>query len=295
MPAGTDAKPLAPSSQDRHRQAARHVSRLLGSIPLTDLTAGQVKTAFATLATEGHSRASIVKVCNTLSIALQSAAAVDLVPFNVARDRKHLIPASAARRQPRNALTAEQARKLLSHLRGQRNGLAVALCLRLGLRPGESYALCWDQVTDEHVNIVRGIGRSGGKAYLSDSLKVDTARRTLTLPADLVEWFHEHRDAEQADTGGTRLVFTSEAGELVDPANARRQLTQWCGQAGVPRLRPNECRHTAATLLADSGVSDEGIAATLGHVDTRMARTYTENRERRPVDVAAQATWAEEI
>lgn len=300
MPAGSGERPLAPSSQDRHHQTAKHVDRLLGATNVVDLTVKDVKAAFVKLHTEGHSRASIVKVCNTLSLALQSAMGQEIVDRNVAANRKVVIPAAAARTEARNALGADGARTLLTHARTIRNGLAFALSLRLGLRPGEAWAIYWSDVTDDSINVVRGIARSGGKIYVRDGLKTDGARRTIGLPADLAAWMAEHRSVQKVERmaapawADDRLVFATPVGTPVDPSKARKILTDLCNDAGIASVRPNELRHSAATLLANEGATDEDLAQLLGHVDTRMVkRVYTVNRERHPVDVAARSTWAQ--
>ena len=299
MPNGSNGKRLAPSSQDRHHAAAKHIRRLIGDRPVSTLTPQDVAGAFSAMNSAGQSRASIVKVANTLSLALQRAVVLGIAPTNVAANRKALIPASASRTQARTTLSADDARTLLDHLRGVRNGLAFGLSLRLALRPGEAWGLYWSDLTDNRVNIVRGVARDGSRAVIRDELKVESARRTLSLPADLAEWIEDHRAAQAVERSGVDrwrlpdLVFATSTGNVVDPKNARALLARECEAAGVPVIRPNELRHSCATLLANEGVPDEAIASLLGHVDTRMVRTtYTKNRERPVIDVAASSTWA---
>jgi integrase len=161
---------LAPSTADRHHYSSAHVIRLLGKRRVADLTVREVETAFQSLATDGQSRASIAKVSATLSLVVQSAVRRDDLTRNVARDAQ--IPASAARTAARRSLTPDEARTLLARLKDERNGLAFALSLRLGLRPGEAWALHWDDIDlkASTVNVTRGLGRSGGKVFVSDDL-----------------------------------------------------------------------------------------------------------------------------
>ena len=89
-----------------------------------------------------------------------------------------------------------------------------------------------------------------------------------------------------------RLVFATPTGGVLDPKKARTELAEICRRAGVPVTRPNELRHSCASLLADEGIPNETIADLLGHTTTRMVDTTYRHRLRPVVDVAARATWA---
>lgn len=308
MPVDTSGRPLAPASQDRHRAAADYIVELLGDVPLVDLSPAIIADAFAALhrgetkTGRPQSRASIEKVCNTLSKALRRAVALDIIPRNPAADRVNLIPSAAKRSERRSTLTADQARTLLEVLPTYRNGLAHVLSLRLALRPGEAWGLHWSDVADDFttVNVRRGRAQDGGRTIIRDELKVKSARRTLGVPAEVGALLREHRKTQAVERlaaprwADDQLVFATDTGRVVVPKSSARMLESACKRADVPVIRPNELRHTCATLLANEGVADEDIAALLGHVDTRMTRAvYTEGRERPVVDVGAQAAWAQ--
>jgi len=60
-------------------------------------------------------------------------------------------------------------------------------------------------------------------------------------------------------------VFTSPVGTPIDPRNVNRWWDQLCESAGIGHHRFHASRHTAATLLLDSGVALEVVSAILGH------------------------------
>jgi len=287
---------LAPSTADRHHYAGAHAVRLLGSRRVADLKVRDVEAAFRTLADEGQSRASIVKVSATLSLVLQSAVRRDDIARNVVRDAD--IPASAPRTAERRSLAPDEARRLLATLTDARNGLAFGLMLRCGLRPGEAFGLYWSDLQDDAVNVTRGLQRSGGKSTVSEDLKTAASKRTIALSPDLIDWAAQHRRDQAAEHlaatswANPDLVFTSPTGSLVDPAKSRKKLAALCASAGVPQVRPNELRHSCASLLSDEGVSNERIADLLGHTTTRMVDQTYRHRLRPVIDVAATATWA---
>ena len=66
------------------------------------------------------------------------------------------------------------------------------------------------------------------------------------------------------------LVVATEIGTPVDPSNARRVLSDFCGRACIGHWSPNELRHSFASLMSLSGAPMEEDADAMGHVDTRM-------------------------
>ena len=104
----------------------------------------------------------------------------------------------------------------------------------------------------------------------------------MQLPARVLTALkaHEKRQKEARLKVGsawrsTGLVFTTEVGTPIDPSNLRRATTALCEDAGVDPVSPNELgRHTAASLLYDSGMSLDEIAELLGHKSTRMLEAH---------------------
>jgi integrase len=113
----------------------------------------------------------------------------------------------------------------------------------------------------------------------------------------MAEWVAEHRQARMAERLAApswideRLVFTSPTGNVLSPPNVRRQLTAICERAGVSKVKPNELRHSCASLLSNIGVPNESIADLLGHTTTRMVDTTYRHRLRPAASTAAEADW----
>lgn len=286
----------APSTVSRHRWAADHIIEQIGTTRAARLRVADVETMLDHLAATGLSRASLLKIRNTLSQAMRAAMRRDKVRSDVAKDA--VIPADAARTRARKSLSPTDARKLLAALRTERNGLAFALSLRLGLRPGEAWGLHWSDVGDDKVNITRALRRDGGRAQIVDDLKTSSSKRTIRMPDEIAEWFAEHRAAYRVEQlaartwADQRIVFTGAEGAPVSPSTSRNHLADICKRAELPNVTPNELRHSCASLLSDEGVPNEEIADLLGHTTTRMVDQTYRHRLRPVVDVAARATWA---
>jgi integrase len=291
---------LAPKTIELYQWTAGLIRDELGGTRVADLTVDSVEAMLDRLAGRDENplgRSSLTKVRGTLQRALTFAERRGKVSRNVATSAT--ITPHAARTQPRQALAPDDARTLLDALRGERNGLMFAMSLCVGLRPGEAAALYWRDVDGGVVNVSRGLRRNGNRPVIVDEVKTSGSRRTIELPADLVDWLADHRKAQLAERlaasswADDRLVFATSVGTVVEPRNARRQLADICERAGVPVVKPNELRHSCASLLSDAGVPLELIADLLGHASTDMLdRTYR-HRLRPVVDVAARATWAE--
>jgi integrase len=71
----------------------------------------------------------------------------------------------------------------------------------------------------------------------------------------------------------------------LDPSNLRRLIDRLCGLAGIDPISPNELRHTAATLLVESGMRLEDVADFLGHKDTSMLIETYRHRAKRVVNL----------
>jgi integrase len=295
---------LSPRSLVIYEWTADLIRTELGAVRLEELTVDTVEAMLDRLTSrDGRplGRSSLTKVRGTLRQVVAFAERRGKATRNVALAAT-ITPTAAATRS-RRALTPDEARRLLEALRGERNGLMFGLSLRLGLRPGEAAALHWTDVRDGVVNITRGLRRDGNRPVITDEVKTAGSRRTIELPADLVEWFAEHRRAQLAERlaarrwDDDRLVFASPIGAVIEPHTSRDHLARLCrtldtADAPFPVIRPNELRHSCASLLSDEGVPLELIADLLGHASTDMLdRTYR-HRLRPVVDVAARATWA---
>jgi integrase len=296
-------RPLAPASITGYRWACAHISGRLGWVRLGDLSVELVEQFYDAIAAAGDgptTASSLRKVRTTLHQVVEVAVRRGWISRNVAATA--VLPA-AAEAEPRKALTPNEARKLLAQLRQEPYGLMFALSLRLGLRPGEAAAIAWGDSEGSTLHVRRGRRAVGGKMEVANELKTAASRRTIELPADIVEWVAEHRGAtfgdvlalpEEAKRRAALLMFPSTRGQVLDPSNMLRELSAICERAGVPAIRPNELRHSCASLLSDEGVPNEQIADLLGHTTTRMVDQTYRHRLRPTVDVAARASWASE-
>ena len=294
-----NGKPLSPRTINNYQWAAELINQEIGTVRLTKLTVYDIEAMLDRLSQRTKrplSAASLRKVRGSLQVALAFAQRRGEVLHNPANQAE--ITPTAARKQPRRSLAPDEARKFLKTVHTERLGPMFALQLRVGLRPGEAAGLLWSDVDGATINITHSVKISpAGAAELTDDLKVESARRTIELPAEMADMLEVHRKKQVAERLAAsswkdeRLVFPSGRGTPLHPRNARRALVRLCETAEVTVISPNELRHSCASLLSDVGVPNEHLKDLLGHTTTRMVDSTYRHRLRPVVDVAARSDW----
>lgn len=170
-----------------------------------------------------------------------------------------LVEPPSLHRDEVRALSADQARAVLGVAQGCRNAARWSVDLALGLRQGEALGLCWDAVDLDTATLTvrQALQRQPGGGLVLVPPKSRAGRRTIPLPAQLVEALRAHRVAhatERLAAGSMRtdsgLVFTGPAGKPVDPRADHREWQRLLHKAGVPAARLHDARHTAANRHA---------------------------------------------
>jgi integrase len=283
---------LAPSTRETHAWAVRLLTAELGTIRLADLDVHAVERALGRLArgSQGRplGRASLIKVRSTARQACAWAEKRRLIGHNPAAVAE--LPSETIERARRFALDAKQLRALFTACEDHPHGAMFVLMGSIGLRPGEAAGLC-DDAVDLHagtLTVMRAVQLERGRPVLTTALKTAASRRTIRLPAIA-------RDALNTVvmTTVSGLLFTAPDGGPLWPSTVRAELVKLCDEAGVLIIRPNELRHSAATLMAEAGLPLHRIADILGQTSTRMLdQTY---RHRPPIvddaDAIERALW----
>jgi integrase len=172
------------------------------------------------------------------------------------------------------ALSADEARKLLEAAGEDRLEALYVLAIHTGMRQGELLALRWQDVDLENAvaSVRRTLTRSGGKVVFAEP-KTKKSRRSIRLTPQAVEALRAHlkRQLRDIEILGDRyqdqgLVFTTATGAPINPSNLRqRNFAQLLKRAGLPRIRFHDLRHTCATLLLSRGVHPKFVQELLGH------------------------------
>ncbi len=254
----------------------RYVYAEIGSVRVVSLTPQHVRDLLAATAAKGVSPRTVQLTRAVLRSMLADAEREEVVHRNVAA----LVKGPRVERQEVVPWNVDQAMRFLASVRDHRLGPLFSVGVALGLRKGELLALRWDDVDliGGTLRVQRTVQRLGsGVGLVIGSPKTARSRRTIPLPEMCVGALMEHcerQEVERADAGDAwqdhGLVFASTVGTVIEPRNLNRLLDQLSAQAGVPRIRFHDLRHTCASLLLAQGVSPRVVMEMLGHSQMSM-------------------------
>jgi integrase len=255
-----------------------HIVPALGSMPLQRLCASHINAFYSRLLTEGGGKdkgglspATVRRVHATLHRALKDAVRWNKLIKNPvdSADPPRLASADAE-------MKVWSAKELKMFLTSQQTSRLYPLWLTLattGMRRGEILGLTWEDVDLEarRVSIRKTRVMLGYVTHVSEP-KTRRGRRMIALdPAtasSLKEQRHRQRK-ERLAAGGkwkdTGHLFTREDGEPYHPERVSKLFRRAAAQAGLPRIRLHDLRHTYATLALAAGIHPKVVSERLGH------------------------------
>jgi len=132
-----------------------------------------------------------------------------------------------------------------------------------GIRVGELCKLRVDDVAPDGASLrIQGKGSRDRVAYIGDPTQRDELRRLV-----------QHR---QQDASGCAALFVNRCGVAMKPQSIRSRLRRYAGGIGLSRrVTPHMLRHTAATLLIETGVDIRFVQRMLGHSTIATTEIYT--------------------
>ncbi|MDP9266351.1 MAG: site-specific integrase [Chloroflexota bacterium] len=192
----------------------------------------------------------------------------------VARNVVALVSPPTAPHQEMKTLSEAQTRTFLEAVAGERFEALHVLAVSSGMRQGEILALRWSDLDLDRASaqIQRSIQFLPGDRYVFTPPKTTKSRRKVELTKTVVAALRRHRARQIAErlasAGGWAdldLVFADEAGGPTSPDRVRWAFQRVLKDAGLPRIRFHDLRHTAATLLLGCGVHPKIVSEMLGH------------------------------
>ncbi|MEV4662084.1 site-specific integrase [Micromonospora echinofusca] len=282
---------LRPSSHTAHRNALAHLKRYLGTKKLKSLTSHELTETYAAIirdrraeieaarATGGKasrpiSAASITRIHAVANGCLRDAADAKFIDHN---------PAATAKKPKYQGSkvkpwTPAQARQFLEFLTGTGDRLVplIHLAIHTGLRRGELLGLGWADVDLDAgtARVWRQRVTVAGVVSVVDQTKTEAGDRLVPLfpgtVAVLRQWRAQQNRERLAwgpawNDGG--WVFTREDGQPLYPDTVGRAFRKRTEQAGLPRLRFHDLRHTFASIALNADVSMPILSKVMGHTN----------------------------
>lgn len=228
----------------------------IGAIRLDRLCVHDVQRAYGALADRKLSPRTVRYTHTILKQALEKAVIHGLLFRNPAQ---HVV-LPKQRRSDKKVLTPEQVSRFLVVTDGTQWHALWSVLLLGGLRPAEALALRWSDLEGNRLRISHALKKIGENRYAIDSPKTERSRRAVVLPDAAVRALREHRVRQNLHVLSVGevferndLMFPNSHGRIMDLANIRRHFKRTLEDAGFPRVRLYDCRHSHATMLLSAG------------------------------------------
>jgi site-specific recombinase XerD len=140
---------------------------------------------------------------------------------------------------------------------------ALRLMVATGMRVGELCRLRLDDISPDCLVVrIQGKGSRDRVAYVTDQMLRSGIKRLVT--------------SRRRHKSKSSNLLLNRFGEALKPQSVRSRLRRCAAQAGVlRRVTPHMLRHTAATLLIETGVDIRFVQRLLGHSSIATTEIYT--------------------
>lgn len=272
----TTVKPqTAKNTYSRYESLVRlHIVPHIGGLKVSTLVPMHVYHLMGELERNGESLWTRKMAGTVLHNALKSAVKLKLLLHNPAAD----VPRAKPGEKEMNILSADQVKVLLIAAKNKRIGAIFALAVGSGMRQGELLALKWDDIDFNRgsVTVKRSLVQVSSEFSLKEP-KSKYSKRTISLPPFAMEALQYHRDEMMREGNIAAPVFCTRNGTYLAKSNLIRQVYHpMLAQAGLPRVRFHDLRHTACSLLLAAGESIKAVSRRLGHgsIDITLKTYY---------------------
>lgn len=250
--------------------ANSHIIPHIGDIKIWDLSQDKLEVFYKELIDNGVGVRTVRLAHSILHRSLVKAIRYGLINDN---------PAHGAT-LPRNiqkdmiALNKEQVSLFLQKAKGSYYETFFNLAVITGLRQAELFGLRWSDLNWERraLNVYRQIQRVPGEHWQFIEPKTRAGKRTVILGNEVLRLLRQHKEKQELYRGfaGDRwneneLIFPNTLGNPMDPSNMRIEFNRVLSEAGLPKIRFHDLRHTAASLMLNHGLPLLVISKILGH------------------------------
>jgi integrase len=266
-----------PRTYETYSQKARlHIVPELGNVPLVSLTPQHLQQLYAKKLEGGLAPATVNLIHVVLHRSLKQAKRRGVIRRNVAEDVD--APARTRLDGTDKAFTLPQINRLLAAMYGHRHEALWRILLATGLRFGEAAALRWEDVDLDRRTLAvrRSLTRIPG-GYAFTQPKTARGRRIIPLPAAAAETLRAHHERlelqrmwEARRWEPLDLVFPNTVGNPMREPAVLAAFHRVLEQAGLPRHRLHDLRHTYATRLFANNAHVRAVQELMGHSRSDM-------------------------
>jgi integrase len=262
---------LRPKTASNYAQLLRsHAVPLIGRVQLVRLQPSDLVRVYEERRKAGAAPRSILHLHRAIYRCLRHAERWGNVVRNVAA----LVDPPQVAHTEMRALNADEARRLLHAVEGDRLEAFLVLALSTGMRSGELLGLTWRAVDLDRgsVSVIASLQPTPDGLRLVE-VKTNRSRRVIDIEPRVVAALRRHRASQEMErrvAGAvwceSDLVFTTELGA---PTDGRDLIRKWFRplliRAGLPPIRIHDLRHSYASIALARGVHPKVVQEALGH------------------------------
>ena len=244
-----------------------------------DITTNDLQKFYNSKLADGYSSKTIRHMAVVINGALEYAERTGLIITNP--NRHTILPKK--KKFDAKVLTEEEVRRIIELGTQEEIYPLVVLCMTCGLRKGEALSLKWHELSLEErkLKIIGNLCRIGqeedenGKRHSVYEIlepKTKSSIRTIYLPevayqALLLQKQRQEQDKEKyADIYlDNDFVFARPDGRHLNPRQMMEHFHKFLEKYGMTDVRFHDLRHTAATMMLESGISIKIVQDILGH------------------------------
>ena len=262
---------LRPSSWIHYSQlVCMYINPNIGKISMKDLRTEHVQQFYSRLNNQGIGAHTVRKVHAVLSHSLNTAVETGVIvrnPVSFAHPPKKPI-------SEMKILDESQASHFLISIIGNRWEALFRLEVVTGMRQMELLGLKWIDLDWllQSIRVERQLVRPDGTGVNFLAPKTRSGKRINDLDDITIKILRNHYERQQADRlkAGERwkeygLIFTTSIGTPIPVGELLRTFYRLLADAGLPRIRFHDLRHTAASLMLNHGVPAIVVSKRLGH------------------------------
>jgi len=249
---------------------SKHIKPFLGGLALQNLSLLGVENYYSLLQERGVGIRTIQIIHNILHSSLEKAVRYGMIGSNPTQGAT--LP--VYRFDEMQVLSKEQVRRFLASANHSSSYALFHLALVTGMRMGELLGLKWSDIDWDSgtITIQRQKQYVPGVGWSLVEPKTRFGRRTIKVGESTQRNLQTHKGSVDKQKGNTGkhwtemdLVFPNSVGKPRDASNIRLEFNQVLEQAGIPRIRFHDLRHTAASILLNHKIPVIVVSRILGH------------------------------
>jgi len=248
----------------------KHITPYIGQVTLKDLTQQRIERFYSELSRDGRGARTVQYTHQVLHKALEKAVLYSLL----VRNPSHGATLPRQHHEEMKVWDEAQVASFLAAASGSRLAALYHLAVVTGMREGELFGLKWSDVqwSAGAISVQRQVQRVPKIGWSFIEPKTKAGRRTIRIGPGVMDALRHHQELQQLEKkfAGKRwiehdLIFPNSIGNPLEPSNMRLDYNRLLEEAGLPKIRFHDLRHTAASLMLNHGVPVIVVSNMLGH------------------------------